>query len=168
MPSLTLLITMITQELKKPHSGIVDRLLNYHRVQQFPKIAPLHLTWDKITYSRWIEGVKGKFRKGDIVTLKQIPVVDGHKPFQYVVEDIQELHWYAEVDTVTKSPKAMALRIIEEDGVVGDTVIWQSPDVIRHLVTTEKKHDLTTATKDDYPNPDDGDGGILRLAYLRE
>lgn len=95
-------------------------------------IAKLDRTWGKIQYSRWIETVKQTFKKGDYVTYKRFPNVLGHCPLPYYVVDIEEMHFYAELDKERDVPKALAVALVGSS-----TPTYKTPDELRKLTSDE-------------------------------
>lgn len=145
---------MITQELKQKSqsSSFVASLIQsiagnqdkYMPPAMLPapkgSHTPLHKTWNKITYSRWIEQVKEKFKKGDWITLRKYPIIMNYCPLTYEIVDIQEIHYEALMDTQRDVPCSLYVRILGTT-----TPKWVYPDDFRLLTDNEKEYA--------YPNP---------------
>lgn len=135
---------MITQEIKKVASPFVSRLIDtlVGRPPEQPppalpapskdNVVPLHKTWDKITYARWIEGVKKVFRVGDFVTHNRNPIWDNYCPVSFKVVAIQELYYEVGMDLTRNKPKALFLRLNDGNGST-----WNVPDDFRLLTANE-------------------------------
>ena len=177
MLSLTLLI-MITQELKKHVPNLVERIQDYRHRRQQQVQQPILLTgksyssslekWTKLTYSRWIEDVKLKFKKGDIVTLREIASVPGVVPFLYKIVEIQEIHYLAQLDSRKQIPRAIGC-VIPGAVISMDTVFWKTPDELRFVSPMESLKNADNTTTETQQSPDEWESSErLRLAYLGE
>ena len=140
---------MITQELKQksPTSsfvkGLIDQVMGNDSKYMPPalitspdaKHTPLHKTWNKIAYARWIEQVKEKFKKGDWVTLKRYPIIMNYSPLAYEIVDIQEIHYEAIMDKERDIPCCIYAKILGTT-----TPKWMCPDDLRLLTDDEVLH----------------------------
>jgi len=141
---------MITQEIKKQHqtssfvSRLLDGVLGNNPLGHIPSTPAtkhrshpkLNHTYTKVEYTRWIEEVKQKYKKGDFIAVRSSPIIMNMAPTcVYVVEDIQELHYEAEMDIMTKTPKALYVQIL---GTSYPT--WRCPEDFRPLAESEKPY----------------------------
>ena len=93
---------------------------------------PARSTWDKITYSKWIETVKEKYKIGDYLCLDHAYVYpDGRLPFWYELVGIEEIHFTAEWDYYHREPACLTVRT--ESGML----LKKAPVAVRHLTEEE-------------------------------
>jgi hypothetical protein len=89
------------------------------------------MPWTKLHYSNWIEGVKAKFKTGDLVTLLHVSVIPNCVPLYYIVAHVNEIHYLVRFDNQVQQPICLAVRTI--NGII----LLKCPATLRHLTPEE-------------------------------
>lgn len=130
---------MIVKELNKqttyPATSVASSRPPTVTLPRLPATHQRLPPWTKLTYTRWIEGVKEKFKVGDLVCWKGAPKYTNitQPPFYYIVEGFQEMFPYVTFNG-ENLPNALYLRVAEASNA---TPQWRVPDHMRHLTPEE-------------------------------
>lgn len=89
------------------------------------------MPWPKLQFSVWIEGLKAKYKVGDLVTMQQIRVIPNVVPMHWEVRYINELHKDCKFDTDIKEP--VCISVMYPNGVTAQ----KCPATIRKLTKEE-------------------------------
>lgn len=87
--------------------------------------------WGKLKFANWIEGVKGKFKAGDVVTLVAIRPQGAIIPFMFTIEEISEIQKFTPWDRHAYEPAAVMVK------TKGGVLYRKPPSVLRHLTEEE-------------------------------
>jgi hypothetical protein len=116
----------------------------------------------KVQYAKWLTAhVYGKFPVKSLVTFKTIPIVLNEAPrVWFLVDSIQEMHYWATVDKETREPKAVAISLAG-----GKSVTFYPPSVLRPLVQSEVEavDKLRNQTSSERVGASNGDTSIVSI-----
>lgn len=127
---------MITYSIKTP--SFIQRMVDH-----FPNRTPLALVppridqtpviseWTKLQFAHWIETVKLAFHVGDLVTLKQVPVVYNRIPIVYTIWDIAEVQHQISFDQDIREPICITVKTL------AGVMLFKCPSVLRRLSAEE-------------------------------
>lgn len=104
--------------------------------QQQPSANNTWHKYDKLQYAKFLnENVYGKFDKGTLVTLNNIPIVLNQAPRKWFeVYVIQEIHYMGELDKSTNEPRCVGIRLGGSDTTIP---VYYTPRTLRPLVKSE-------------------------------